>query len=250
MSRITLLFGLGALVIGLGALATNAGGATGGGVITINQSKVPFVINASGSYRLTSDLVESDPTISPITVKVPGVTIELNGFSVVGGKTGIDASGAYLVTIQNGQVSGAKGSYPGGDGISTGHSSRIENVRVFGNAENGVHCTDGCEVSQCVVNNNGAVGILIVDSSFNGRAVVASNVVQYNGGEGIGMGLGGGLVTGNAINNNGLSSGRPGLLGQTGSACAYSNNVFNANGALPTGCFNLGQNACTGAACP
>ena len=158
MSRIALLLGLGALVIGLGTLATSARGATGGGVITINQSKVPFVINASGSYRLTSDLVESDPTISPITINVPSVTIDLNGFSISGGRTGIDGSHAYLVTIQNGQVSGARGTYPGGDGISTGHSSRIENVRVFGNAGNGVACTDGCDVSHSVVNNNGGVG--------------------------------------------------------------------------------------------
>jgi hypothetical protein len=250
MSKATLVLGVGVLAIVIGTLARSANGATGGGVITIDQAKVPFVINASGSYRLTSDLVESDPTISPITVRVPSVTIDLNGFSISGGKTGIDASSAYLVTIQNGQVSGARGTYPGGDGISTGHSSRIENVRVFGNAGNGVACTDGCDVSHGVVNNNGGVGILIVDSSFNGRAVVSFNVIQYNGGEGIGMGLGGGLVTGNAINNNGNSNGRPGLEGQTGSACAYSNNVFNANGALPTGCFNLGQNACTGAACP
>ncbi len=245
MSKTTLLFGLGALVLGLGVLTTSAHGATGGGIIPINQSKVPFTINSSGSYKLTSNLVESDQTLAPITVNAPGVTIDLNGFAISGGSWGIYAAYSPLVTIENGQVSGAIDG-----GIITGHSSRIERVRVFGNTGDGVDRADGCEVEHCVVNNNGQIGIKIQDTSQNGRSIISSNVVQYNGSWGIVVGKGASLVTGNAINNNGTVPGFPGLAGFVGSTCAYSNNVFDANGALPAGCFNLGQNACTGVACP
>ncbi len=245
MSKTAIAFGLGALVIGFGLLTTAARGATGGAVIAINQSKVPFTINTPGSYKLTSDLFESDPTIAPVTVTVSGVTIDLNGFSISGGSWGIYAAFAPLVTIQNGQVSGATDG-----GIITGHSSRIVGVRVFGTQGDGIDCADGCEVDHCIVNNNGQTGIRILDTSQNGRAVVSSNVVQYNGAWGIVVGKGASLVTGNAINNTGVVPGFAGLAGFVGSTCAYSNNVFDANGALPAGCFNLGQNACTGTACP
>ncbi len=130
------------------------------------------------------------------------------------------------------------------EGIITGHNSRIERVRLFGNGGDGVRCGDGCEVLHCVVNNNQGNGITISDFSANGRGVVSSNVVQYNAAAGIQMANGGGLVTGNSVNNNGF-----GLIcgnSQTG----YSNNVFAANGAFPIGCVNMGQNVCSGAACP
>ena len=99
MSKTTLTFGLAALVLVLGILATSARGATtGGGIITIDQSKIPFTINASGSYKLTSDLVETNQLVTPITINVPGVTIDLNGFSISGGSWGIYAAFAPLVT--------------------------------------------------------------------------------------------------------------------------------------------------------
>ena len=66
------------------------------GVIEINQAKalagsvtagdnpgLPVFINESGSYRLTSDLVPP-PGIGAINIMSPNVTLDLNGFSILG----------------------------------------------------------------------------------------------------------------------------------------------------------------------
>ncbi len=228
------------LTIGLCPFAVNAVAATTGGIVPINQSKVPFTITASGSYKLTSDLVVTDPTVSAITVLVPNVTIDLNGFSIMGGFRGINALLEPLITVTNGQISGMAQ-----EGVVTGHSSRIERIRAFGNGRAGISCDDGCEITNCVVNNNSQAGIEVINfSSLYGRALVASNVVQYNGSVGIFVANGASLITGNVVNHNG------GYGLQCGGMAGYSNNVFFENGGTPYNCVNMGQNICTGTSCP
>ncbi|HLK10510.1 MAG TPA: NosD domain-containing protein [Candidatus Binatia bacterium] len=205
-----------------------------GGIVNIDQSKLPFTISAPGSYRLTSNLQNGGTAIK---VTTPNVTIDLNGFSIIGGQFGIDAGGQPLITILNGQVSGAFAA-----GITTGHSSRIEGVRVFGNGD-GIDCTDGCKITDCIINNNTRYGIFLLDSDNNGRGVVSSNVIQYNGSAGV-FAITATLVTGNSINNNGT-----GISFGTGRG-GYSNNVLDSNGRDVFGGVNLGQNACGSSLCP
>ncbi len=250
-TKVKLSLGLLAAVTAFGGLARKAYAGPAGGVTHINQSNVPYTIDSSGSYKLTSDLFVSNGLFGTITtaikVNVPNVTIDLNGFSILGNGSGsgsqgltngIDASGQPLITILNGEVANMSNF-----GISTGHSSRIERVRAFGNGDDGIDCTDGCEITNCILNNNGRYGLLLADSSGNGRGVVSSNVVQYNALVGINLSTAA-LVTGNSVSNN-----LDGIRCANGHG-AYSNNVLDANGHDVVGCLNLGQNACSGSLCP
>src|SRR2546426_5014835 len=67
------------------------------GVVLINQSNAlagnvtpgdapgfPVTISVSGSYRLSSNLTVPDANTNAIEIKTSGVTIDLNGFSILG----------------------------------------------------------------------------------------------------------------------------------------------------------------------
>ena len=248
------------------------------GVVEINAAKVqaaggyPYRITQSGSYRLTSELRVSDSSLSAIKVTAADVTIDLNGFSIIGPGSGsgigIDAGDQHLITIRDGEVAGM-----GGGGIKTGHSSRIHHMRVFGNGtavgDFGIWCTDGCIVSSNIVNNNHGSGIevLIDDNSFiGGEARIIDNIVQHNANLGI---VGGGVISGNVSNRNitgfhvtsdaVLTNNKArdnaifGLLCSIGDV-AYSNNVLNGpRNQVAEGsgqCIQTGSNICNGALCP
>jgi hypothetical protein len=73
-------------------------------------SSLPFTIDTPGSYYLTGDLTS---TGHGIIVEADHVTIDLNGFSLIGSDSGI-YSGIYMVErsnveIRNGTVTGFKG---------------------------------------------------------------------------------------------------------------------------------------------
>jgi hypothetical protein len=258
----------GVLLVWAGA----ARAATCNGLNPISQAIVtasggfPFKIVASGSYILTSDLFVSSSTKDAIDISVSDVTIDLNGFSIIGPTNGtgvgIAAGAQHLITIRNGEVAGM-----GFDGIETGHSSQITNMRLLGNGNNGVTCADACDISHNVSDNNGLNGIVI---GIGGH--VASNVVQFNN-AGIRVGVGelpanavvsdntsnhnpgggifvngGSLVTGNVADNDTV-----GLQCNHGTS-GYSNNTFVSDtqdvSASVGNCVNLGHNLCETALCP
>jgi parallel beta-helix repeat protein len=252
-----------------------------GGVIEINQAKVmarggfPFQITRSGSYRLTSNLTVADKNAAGIAITVSDVTIDLNGFSIIGSGTcatgadadGINAVGQQLITIYNGEVAGM-----GTHGVLVHKSGRIERMRILGNCGTGILCGDGCEILHNISNNNMGSGILIAGS---GR--VSSNVTQFNKVDGIELDccegtVPGVVVTNNTANNNGfigiylVNQGGAVIRGNAvsnnayGLRCAsgvggYAKNVFssNSNGnilLIGGSCVNLGGNLCDGSLCP
>jgi hypothetical protein len=259
-----------AAVAGLILLLAEGSALATDGVIEINQAKVlahggfPFTISGSGSYRLTSNLLVPNANTTAIKVNISDVTIDLNGFSIIGPGTagsgiGIDASSQHLITIYNGEVAGM-----GSNGIDTGHSSRIERVRLLVNRNNGIVCSDGCEISHNISNNNVGAGI-----ALNGRGRVSSNVTQFNNDVGIFAGMNS-VISDNTVNNNGKvgmaayggvtvrgnAVGHNGVFGLIcySSASGYADNVFMGNSTnVASGtaaCVNLGQNLCDSAVCP
>ncbi|MGC2493226.1 hypothetical protein, partial [Candidatus Binatus sp.] len=90
-------------------LAASAGAVDG--TIEINQVKAlvagfPYVISASGSYRLTGNLTVSSTGADAIDVNASHVTIDLNGFSINGpgassSGSGISGSPANDLTVEN-----------------------------------------------------------------------------------------------------------------------------------------------------
>ena len=257
------------------------------GVIEISQSKVlaagghfPYVISASGSYRLTSNLdVTNDPgnatlaqdrTAISVGTTAP-VTIDLNGFTI-SGPTNCMGSGAALncsptgsgsgivmasgltttsLTIRNGTVKGM-----GFGGISIQSlSSLVERVIAIANGNVGIAAL---RVVDCEARTNNLQGIsatVVVNSRAVGNktdGISASDLAQgntsdSNGGVGI-IGGSGVLAMGNSASGNtsfGLS---------ITTSSGYVGNVFfanNSSNAQVSGGTQIGQNLCKGTiTCP
>ena len=112
---------LATLVFAAAACATSAFAVDG--TTLINQSTVmaaggfPYTITASGSYRLSGDLLVTNST--GINILAPNVTLDLNGFTIscssCSGFPGI-VSNSVNMTVMNGMISGFGGieAPPGG----------------------------------------------------------------------------------------------------------------------------------------
>jgi hypothetical protein len=161
------------------------------GVIEINQAKVdaaggfPYSIAASGSYRLTSDLVVSDPNATAILIALNDgdVTIDLNGFAIrcptcvaAGTGDGISApaTGPRL-TVRNGVVRNM-----GNNGILAAGRAHIDRVRVESNVGIGISLGANSSVTECTAVGNGSDGIHVADN-----CLVSGSVANLNGGNGI-----------------------------------------------------------------
>ncbi|MFI5182253.1 MAG: right-handed parallel beta-helix repeat-containing protein [Thermoanaerobaculia bacterium] len=273
---------LGALLI-VGSSAARASD----GLIEINQAKVlaaggfPFKITKAGSYRLTSNLdvtVAADPkNTDAIDVNTNNVTIDLNGFSILGpavctgfpvktscansgaGSGVSTSSSAISWVVRNGFIRGM-----GQSGVNalTGADGVVEHVTASGNGAVGIRVTQGV-VRSCTAWQNGGNGIEVTDgaaldntSSHNGggygirvdTGVASRNFAFDNGGAGIGTG---GLASNNMSDSN-LSWGLQGFTTGAG----YVGNVLTNNNGTPGNAnfggvgLNLGQNQCGAVLCP
>ncbi len=192
-----------------------AGSAIGDdGVLEINQACAavgcdpfdsvagfPVTINDPGSYVLTSNLTVTSDNPA-IRISANGVTLDLNGFSVVGpdsgGANGIEAIGAMSnVIIRNGVIRDF-----GGRGVSIASSSanwECEALHVASNGGAGIALVgsgSGFVVRNSHVIDNGSNGIWLPDN-----AVIAGSTIRNNGGIGVNLNIGG-LVQGNEVSNN------------------------------------------------
>jgi hypothetical protein len=191
------------------------------GVVLIDQTRAlvgnvtpgdaagfPVTISRSGNYRLSGNLVIPDSDTTAIQITADFVTLDLNGFSIVGpavctsrpttcppaGKgIGVQAGGDQAfgprgVRVLNGSVHGM------GLGIMmTGDGSFVEKVTVDGNAGGGM--TVAGSVIESSATNNGSFGIIATR--------VRDCIVLQNVGDGIVLDGSGGVATGNTSSFNG-----------------------------------------------
>ncbi|HLK62250.1 MAG TPA: hypothetical protein VKU19_02335 [Bryobacteraceae bacterium] len=178
------------------------------GTVLINQSSVmaaggfPFTITQSGSYKLSSNL-QVPEGVNGININANDVTLDLNGFMILGAITcgnssnscgpvprnavhGISAL-AVGITIRNGHVRG----------FSRG-------VKIFGGLVEEMHVSgnliDGIEGNDSVIRRNDAslnAGIGI--QCFN--CVVSENVATLNASNGFNLG-GGGVFSANSMKSS------------------------------------------------
>jgi hypothetical protein len=178
------------------------------GVIEINHASIiaaggyPGAITAPGRYVLTGNLTPP-PGSNGINVLAPSVTLDLNGFQIIGAgvATGISGGGANL-TVRNGKVTGF------GVGI-TGFACLILQSTITSNGT-------GIDARQCKIENNvvqaNNVGILGTDN------LILQNQIVQNSAGGITAGAAGagiGTVQQNQILENGafgITDGVPGAL--------------------------------------
>ncbi len=286
---------LAGLLVVLGGTATLAAPALAvDGVIEINQARAlkggitpgdtpgfPVTISVSGSYRLTSNLTVPDASTSGIVVTVNEVTIDLNGFAIVGpvtctggppvvscsptgtGGSGISGPTSAEIRVLDGQIRGLYGF-----GVNVGSSALVRDVTVRWAAGGGISVGSGSVVSRSTVLEGGFVGITSGPGSVISGNVVRSNLstgIQANGGStldantvmqnGYGIvvnspGGGGTTVVGNSISANSSIG-----LQCSGPVDGYTQNVLSLNnggGVQVSGCTSLGAgtNLCNSAPCP
>jgi parallel beta-helix repeat protein len=230
-----------ALVLGLAGSVF-----AGDGVTLIKQTPTtvfPINIAVPGSYRLASDLKVTSLTPDVIDIRADDVTLDLNGFSIIGPGSGIGINGASFdaSVVTNGVVTAMAAG-----GVALGDDAVVEGVRAVAN---GPHAFDGIVVGVHsrvignVANNNispvteyGGVGIYCASG-----CLVSRNTANSNKFIGIRSGSGS-LVFGNSVSSNfdvGID-----LFEQTG----YGKNVME-NDAACLGTFggtSMGDNVCNG----
>ena len=152
--------------------------------IAINDANTPssdtamFVINRPGSYYLATNIVAA-PGKHGILVVSGGVTLDLNGFDLVGnpdsaGSNGIFVLASAFVRIHNGSIRGW-----GGSGIDVGvtRGSFISDVRSTDNTGYGIRGGTNTVLRDCVTINNSS-GIRVEQGSTVDRCVSSENAVH------------------------------------------------------------------------
>ncbi len=197
-----------------GTILINQTNAIMGGVTPGDTAGFPVTISQPGSYKLSSNLLVPDASTTAIVITADGVSVDLNGFSIIGPTvcngqqfkpttscaplSSSPESGIGIIVGLNSGVSIANGTIRGmgNDGILVGGSGvRIDRVSAFGNGGAGF-ATNG------ITTNCTALFNLSVGFSFGGTAL--GNVAQANGNAGF-------SGTGVAKNNQASSNGNDGI---------------------------------------
>jgi len=227
------------------AVAGNASAVDG--VVLIDQNRVfagavtpgdtpgfPVTISQRGSYRLSSNLTVPDANTDAIVVSASDVTIDLNGFSILGPVicsggdfnqpplsctgtgSGRGIAGGSHLTVTNGTVRGM-----GSHGVLASENCRIDKVHAISNGANGMSTLNGCVLTDNVAMRNGTNGI------FNQRGTLIGNTAVSNGEAGI-------TCTNSCqISKSSVSfNGGPGIAAGGGSVIANSSATFNGGSGI------------------
>lgn len=225
----------------------------------------PVEIPHPGSYRLTSNLdTRTAGAVDAITIAAPGVSLDLDGFAIIGGvvcertppscpastATGVRvlAKDYVAVTIHDGAITGY------GTAIkSPSHYARLYDLRVWSNSTGGIEASGkGNQVFGVTAFGNGGFGIALGDAGM-----VRRSTVYGSGTTGVWAGAGS-LLVDNNLNGNGVfgvvshgkslfarnaisASGGEGIRDEGGASLAYGNtfadNGIALNGLVPTSAF-------------
>ena len=190
-------------------------------------SSLPFTITTQGSYFLPGNLTASGSTAG-IIIAADNVTLDLNGFALVGGGAGnvagINVPAAQKnIVIRNGTVRGwtngginalnatnsfiqgirvsnntAQNTSSGVAGLSVGNGSKVMDCFVAHNSNsNGISVGNACIVTDCIARaNSPGAGILAADYCY-----IVSNVSDSNG-TGISAGSGNRIESNNFTSNS------------------------------------------------
>ena len=204
LATLTCVVGIGLSIPALavdGVVEINQRRAEAGDVTPGDSPGFPVFINDPGSYRLTSDLV-APSGIGAISIKTDHVTLDLNGFSVLGGGEVGSANGVSFgaqdnVEVRNGTVRGFLGH--GVFGSSFSLHARVINVRSSDNVMTGIELQGpGSLVEGCEAMGNGGRGIKVSNGSL-----IINSIARDNGAEGLALATDGGYRSNVVTNNNG-----------------------------------------------
>ena len=194
-----------------------------------------FIISQPGSYYLTTNLFGVSNKYG-IKISTNNVTLDLNGFSVVGtasANAGIYIIGGGNIVVRNGIVTGWTGGneygvYCGGSGRNT----TIEGLTVATNYY-GIYGTFHTVIRNCTVGGNLASGILAGSwCSILANYCDGNNTYNYSSEGGISTIGGTNRIEGNYLTANGYS----GITLNSNSS--YTNNIIIKNSVVGNGANN------------
>lgn len=198
-----------------------------------------FRITQPGSYYLTGN-VNGASGFSGIELAASNVTIDLNGFSLLGATGSLDgiviaAASLRDIAIQNGTVSGW-----GDDGIDLALFStsnvRVQSVLASSNGGTGIQCSSHFLIENCSAHQNGAGGIWSTS-----QGVIRGSAATFN--TNIGIWAGSGCVVENC---NSSSNTGEGYLAQSGSCVSNCTARLNdGNGIRANGTGYASISGCT-----
>ena len=207
----------------------------------------PYTISTSGSYYLTKDVYLSDAAMNAITVDTDSVTIDLNGFSLIGpGADSGENNGIYMyerknVEIKNGTIRdfGNLGVLDGKADVDSAH--RLTEVRVVGNHQGIFLRGRGNVVRGCTALNNVYTGILAGPASVISGCTVQGGSVGINATES--------MISNCSISRAsewGIKTDGPGGASATTGGCTIIENVVFENF---SGIHAVGRNTLIGNTC-
>jgi hypothetical protein len=238
-----------------GVVDINQARALAGGVTPGDTAGFPVTVSQSGSYRLTGNLTVPDANTTAISVTATNVTIDLNGFTILGptvcsgaplscnttgSGVGIDAASVDNVNVINGTIRGM-GSV--GIRLSLGDAGRVDGVTAQSNGSEGIY--GAATVTNSIASRNGGSGIA-------GGTLVTNSTALSNGGYGIDATKA--TVTNSTALNNGIvgiqattvtssTALNNGLIGIQ--AVTVTNSTAHSNGAVQIAASGIaGQNFC------
>jgi parallel beta-helix repeat protein len=155
---------------------------------------LPFTINQPGSYYLTTNLTGVSGQ-SGILVQARNVTIELNGFELVG--VGGAASGIFAgpsltnLVVRNGTVR----NWPNhGIGVASVTQGRYEGLRLLHNNSGGIAAGPGSIVADCNLEANATPAASSSSLQTGTGSIVRNCVVRMSRGDGIRTGYGTSII--------------------------------------------------------
>jgi hypothetical protein len=193
------------------------------GVVLIDQSHAlagsitpgdapgfPVTISQRGSYRLSGNLVVPDANTTAIQIAADHVSLDLNGFSIIGP---VACTGSPAVCPTGGQGVGISSGAP--ETLSSPRGIRVFNGGVRGMGSFGIGIFGaGSIVERVTVDSNAGGGIIINGTVLESAAnlngpfgifatIVRGSIADDNTGNGIVMDAIGGVAIGNVASFNG-----------------------------------------------
>ena len=164
-------------------------------------SSLPLTISAPGSYYLTGDLTGVSGQAG-ITITASYVTLDLNGFSLIGvagSLHGIDSTVSVIedVVIRNGVIRNWGGSgiwafsttevhvedlrlkSNGGNGLRVGPRSIVRDSAASGNGLDGFYLEQNCTLIGCTAANNIGSGVTAQPNSLVSATTSVGHTNQY-----------------------------------------------------------------------
>lgn len=160
-----------------GVLLINQSNAIAGNVTPGDTAGFPVSINLPGIYKLSSNLVVPNENTTAIQINVNNVTIDLNGFAILGPNVcatdgfsvaqpctkpgngmGIDGGTLVPFNVENTRVMNGTIDGMGNIGIFANVNARVEKMNVSSSGSYGIY-TFGGVILDTLVRGNGNTGI-------------------------------------------------------------------------------------------